>query len=988
MMRFSGIRVFAATLIAAFSYTLGFAPARANEPSIPSIPSHTSIDGNGVDVITGAFYPSWPSISIGTEGSAPLVFTRRGRTDYHDSLYGGINASGSAYTVTLMGASSEWTYSGGTFAPAEGQGGTLTYDSGTNDYTYTTPSGAVAIFDGDVTTSIPVQANKGRIVSLAYPTGETLTFNYEYDLWCIEKLSGECISEVPMRRPTSVSSSLGYRIDYTYSSTAECCNAAWYRPIGAKAIDVSNGGSPVWQSLSFSGAQTQTVTDALGRVYTYTKDSNENITGIKLPGSSSNDVTIAYTNGRVSSITKFGGTWTYQYLDDGWARTTTITDPLNHARVIISNTSTNRVTSDMDALNKVTSYEYDASKRLKKITAPEGNYTEYAYDSRGNLTSVTATPKSGSGLSPITTFQASYPATCSNPKTCNQPTWTKDALGRQTDYTYNTTHGGLLTVQAPSPGAGIARPQTTYTYSSLGAYSGSVWRLTSITACSLTTVSTCAGNAAETKTVIAYTADDRLPSSITVQSGDGSVVSTTTISYTYQRLVDYTDGPLSGTVDRERFIRNVNGEVIGHITPDPDGSGPLKFRAVRTTFNSRGLPATVERGTTNSFAIDFITFSALQTQANEYDAYGRLAKASFSAGGATHSVAQYSYDGDSRPECTAFRMNPSVFGSLPSSACTGATAGAFGPDRISRTYYDAAGHAIKTTLAYGVSQAIDESQSTYTSNGLLATIKDASGNLTTYEYDGFDRLKKLRYPHPSTTGTSSTTDYEEWTYNAVGSVLTERRRDGQTITNGYDLLNRQTSRGGAPIADTSFAYDNLGRLVSATQSGTSLNVSYVYDALSRLLSETAPQGTVSYQYDVAGRNTRVTYPGSFYVDYDYDNSGAMTKVRENGATSGVGVLATYAYDNLGRRTSLTRGNGVVTTYGFNTASQLSSLAHDLAGTAHDQTLTFSYNPASQITQRTSANALYDFAQANNIDLTAAFDGLNRLTAFDGAPVTH
>ena len=37
--------------------------------------------------------------------------------------------------------------------------------------------------------------------------------------------------------------------------------------------------------------------------------------------------------------------------------------------------------------------------------------------------------------------------------------------------------------------------------------------------------------------------------------------------------------------------------------------------------------------------------------------------------------------------------------------------------------------------------------------------------------------------------------------------------------------------------------------------------------------------------------------------------GAMTAVRENGAASGIGVLATYAYDNLGRRTQLTRGNG-------------------------------------------------------------------------------
>lgn len=73
------------------------------------------------------------------------------------------------------------------------------------------------------------------------------------------------------------------------------------------------------------------------------------------------------------------------------------------------------------------------------------------------------------------------------------------------------------------------------------------------------------------------------------------------------------------------------------------------------------------------------------------------------------------------------------------------------------------------------------------------------------------------------------------------------------------------------------------------------------------------QTLVTSTWDLAGRRTRLTYPGSgLYVDYDYLTTGEMTKARENGATSGVGVLATFAYDNIGRRSSLTRGNGTVT----------------------------------------------------------------------------
>lgn len=59
------------------------------------------------------------------------------------------------------------------------------------------------------------------------------------------------------------------------------------------------------------------------------------------------------------------------------------------------------------------------------------------------------------------------------------------------------------------------------------------------------------------------------------------------------------------------------------------------------------------------------------------------------------------------------------------------------------------------------------------------------------------------------------------------------------------------------------------------------------------------------------------------------------------------ALATFTYDNLGRRTSLSRGNGVATTYAYGPVSRLATLAQNLAGTSQDQSATFSYSPASQ-----------------------------------------
>ena len=75
----------------------------------------------------------------------------------------------------------------------------------------------------------------------------------------------------------------------------------------------------------------------------------------------------------------------------------------------------------------------------------------------------------------------------------------------------------------------------------------------------------------------------------------------------------------------------------------------------------------------------------------------------------------------------------------------------------------------------------------------------------------------------------------------------------------YDELNRLTSKnlpGSEP--DVTYGYDNLGRLTSATQTGNTL--SFTYDALSRNLTQAGPHGTVSLEWDLAGRRTKLTYP--------------------------------------------------------------------------------------------------------------------------------
>jgi len=450
------------------------------------------------------------------------------------------------------------------------------------------------------------------------------------------------------------------------------------------------------------------------------------------------------------------------------------------------------------------------------------------------------------------------------------------------------------------------------------------------------------------------------------------------------------------------------GRTVGTIAPDPDGSGPLHYAATRTTYDAAGRPTSVEKGELSSWQSEAVApsswsgFTVFQTVSTTYDAMDRKLTETLSSGGTSYSLTQYSYDTSGRLECTAVRMNPAVYTSLPTSACTPGTEGSQGPDRITRTVYDAAGQVTKVQKAYGTADQQDYAAYLYSDNGKQTRLTDANGNPATMTYDGFDREVQWNFPSATSLGSVSTTDYEAYTYDANGSRLSLRKRDGSVIGYTYGALNRVTvktvpaSASGAAGYSVYYGYDASGAQTYARfGSSSGAGITNTYDGFGRLAaSSTNMDGTprtLSSAYDADGNRTSLTGDaGAWYYTSgaDYDGIDRATGLKEFGVT-----VVQFGYDSAGRRQSLTEGYGAGVTssssgYGYDGADRLSTLSLDFVGSGYDLTTTLSYNPANQIVGRASSNDAYVSTTAYDVSRPYAVNGLNQYTSAGSASFAY
>ena len=615
-----------------------------------------------------------------------------------------------------------------------------------------------------------------------------------------------------------------------------------------------------------------------------------------------------------------------------------------------------KVIKAIDPMGRVTTNTYDGQSRLVSTVLPEGNHVDYAYDDvpcaaqqrcTHNVKTVTRVAKAGSGLANLvtsSTYESSF----------NKVASSTDPLGKLTSYTY-TAQGNPLTVTYPADAGGV-QPSTTYGYI---AYTPAGFP--TFTLQSSETTKTSATNSVITATTY-NTTNKYVPATTVVDSGTGKLNLTT--SYTYDGFGNLTqvNGPRTDVTDTVTYAYDAERRV----TQTTDALGKLTRQAYDA--DGRLVRSAAQIGT--QWLVSCRSYTNTGKLLKAWGPAQTAADTTCPTAAAPVAVSDYVYDDLDR----SLRVTENL------------TAGE-GGNRVSETVYNADDSVQSVKRAVGTTLAQTYATYTYTTNGLPATVKDAKNNLTTYQYDGHDRKLKTLYPDKVTANTSSATDYEQYGFDANGNVVSVRKRNGQTVTLAYDNLNRLLTRSYPTAADNvSFSYDLVGRRLTANYANASYTVSYLWDNAGRLTSTTAGGKTLAYQYDPAGNRTRLDWPeGGFYVTTTYDALNRPSAIKELGVTN----LATYAYDDLSRRTTVTLGNASTTTsYGYTTQSALGSLGHNLTGTAQDLTYAYTRNQAQEIASHSWNNDLYQWTGYTNGTRSYTANGLNQYTTAAGATISH
>jgi RHS repeat-associated protein len=239
--------------------------------------------------------------------------------------------------------------------------------------------------------------------------------------------------------------------------------------------------------------------------------------------------------------------------------------------------------------------------------------------------------------------------------------------------------------------------------------------------------------------------------------------------------------------------------------------------------------------------------------------------------------------------------------------------------------YDIADRLVQANYPDNTSESWDHHD-----DGRVASHTDGRGRTTSYHYDADDRLaavgtlKAIDYPNDTDVGIGRDRD---------GLITSITDATGTSTAEYYDSgwLKRFTNGDGKA---TTFEYNHVGLLSKLTAPVTSKYFTYTYTDLNELStvqdSSDPPITVSSFTYDLGGRLTRITRPGS-YIDFTYNARDWITGVHNRKSDGSTLYDNTYYYqdgslwDFVGnplKRTEFVDGTTYTTTYRYDDVYRL------------------------------------------------------------------
>ena len=455
----------------------------------------------------------------------------------------------------------------------------------------------------------------------------------------------------------------------------------------------------------------------------------------------------------------------------------------------------------------------------------------------------------------------------------------------------------------------------------------------------------------------------------------------------------------SGNPLTSRTVYDNAGEVVQEFDAN-NNRGTSADKPTVTTYDDLGRKATVTDPAGNVTVYNDATDSGYDLNGNQLqvkDARGNYTKFVYDLDNRVLETDLYKSNGT-----TLLTRSSTVYDALGRrSTSTSGAAGVNADPRTTGYQYDAVGRLQSVTTPGNHTETYG-----YDEIGEKISQTDANSHITKFAYDERGHLVQKTLPLLPA-GYSASNQSETFTYNPDGSVSTHTDFNGLTTTYAYDpasgrLLSKSTpSNGGQWVAYDYYpggqrqdAYRGHGALVQANTDSTVTNA---YDPDRGLLtSVTSPGGTLTYAYDNVGNKTSLLSP-SGTTTYDYDADNRLFHVYRSGST-----VATYGYDPNGNRQSLALLNGVTTTYTYDEANRLTNLVNAKSGTTLSSyaytlyasgkrqvvtdsagaTITYTYNSDGRLTGEVSAGL------SPAINNSYGLDAVGNRTSLNGSSITY